>query len=392
MRSWHAPPWMKDVCISTTTRLLVTGFKTTGNVALDQNLAIYGCAMKNLPARRIGQTELEVSVLGLGGAPLGDLYERIPEERAVATLEIAYQRGIRFFDTAPLYGHGLSEHRLGHVLRSKPRADLVVSTKVGRWLRPERGELVDRGQFAGGLNFQTVYDYSYDGTMRALEQSYHRLGMDRVDIALIHDVDIWTHGSAEAYERRFREAMDGAYRALDELRRSGVVRVIGVGINEVAPCVRFAKEAAFDCFLLAGRYTLLEQNGLDDLSPLAEQHGFSLLLGGPFNSGILATGATPGAKYNYKPAPPAIIKQVARIEAVCKRHDVPLAAAAIQFPLGQPTIASIVTGAVSPFEVERNAAYVDMQIPRSLWDELKAEKLLAADAPVPVIRAARTGA
>jgi D-threo-aldose 1-dehydrogenase len=381
---------MKDVCISTTTRLLVTGFKTTGNVALDQNLAIYGCAMKNLPARRIGQTELEVSVLGLGGAPLGDLYERIPEERAVATLEIAYQRGIRFFDTAPLYGHGLSEHRLGHVLRSKPRADLVVSTKVGRWLRPERGELVDRGQFAGGLNFQTVYDYSYDGTMRALEQSYHRLGMDRVDIALIHDVDIWTHGSAEAYERRFREAMDGAYRALDELRRSGVVRVIGVGINEVAPCVRFAKEAAFDCFLLAGRYTLLEQNGLNDLFPLAEQHGFSLLLGGPFNSGILATGATPGAKYNYKPAPPAIIKQVARIEAVCKRHDVPLAAAAIQFPLGQPTIASIVPGAVSPFEVERNAAYVDMQIPRSLWDELKAEKLLAADAPVPVIRATRT--
>jgi D-threo-aldose 1-dehydrogenase len=383
---------MKDVCISTTTRLLVTGFKTTGNVALDQNLAIYGCAMKNLPARRIGQTELEVSVLGLGGAPLGDLYERIPEQRAVATLEIAYQRGIRFFDTAPLYGHGLSEHRLGHVLRSKPRADLVVSTKVGRWLRPERGELVDRGQFAGGLNFQTVYDYSYDGTMRALEQSYHRLGMDRVDIALIHDVDIWTHGSAEAYERRFREAMDGAYRALDELRRSGVVRAIGVGINEVAPCVRFAKEAAFDCFLLAGRYTLLEQNGLNDLFPLAEQHGFSLLLGGPFNSGILATGATPGAKYNYKPAPPAIIKQVARIEAVCKRHDVPLAAAAIQFPLGQPTIASIVPGAVSPFEVERNAAYVDMQIPRSLWDELKAEKLLAADAPVPVIRATRTGA
>ena len=343
--------------------------------------------MNSLPARRIGQTELEVSVLGLGGAPLGDLYERIPEERALATLETAYRRGIRFFDTAPLYGHGLSEHRLGHVLRSKPRTNLVVSTKVGRWLRPERGERVDRGQFVGGLNFQTVYDYSYDGTMRALEQSYQRLGMDRVDIALIHDVDIWTHGSAEAYERRFREAVDGAYRALDELRRSGVVRAIGVGINEVAPCVRFAKEAAFDCFLLAGRYTLLEQNGLDDLFPLAEQHGFSLLLGGPFNSGILATGATPGAKYNYKPAPPAIIERVARIEAVCKRHDVPLAAAAIQFPLGQPRIASIVPGAASPFEVERNATYVDLQIPRSLWDELKAEKLLAADAPVPMTQA-----
>lgn len=205
--------------------------------------------MNSLPARRIGQTELEVSVLGLGGAPLGDLYERIPEERALATLETAYRRGIRFFDTAPLYGHGLSEHRLGHVLRSKPRADLVVSTKVGRWLRPERGERVDRGQFVGGLNFQTVYDYSYDGTMRALEQSYQRLGMYRVDIALIHDVDIWTHGSAEAYERRFREAVDGAYRALDELRRSGVVGAIGVGINEVAPCVRFANSPADTHFL-----------------------------------------------------------------------------------------------------------------------------------------------
>ena len=234
--------------------------------------------MNRFQQRRIGRTDLQVSVLGLGGAPLGDLYERIPPDWALATLETAYWRGIRLFDTAPLYGHGLSEHRFGHVLRDKPRAEFVISTKVGRWLRPERSEQVDRGQFVGGLNFQTVYDYSYDGTMRALEQSYQRLGMDRIDIALIHDVDIWTHGSAEAYESRFRQAVDGAYRALDELRRSGVVRAIGVGINEVAPCVRFANEAAFDCFLLAGRYTLLEQNGLDDLLPLAEQQGFSCWL------------------------------------------------------------------------------------------------------------------
>jgi D-threo-aldose 1-dehydrogenase len=220
--------------------------------------------------------------------------------------------------------------------------------------------------------------------MRALEQSYQRLGMDRIDIALIHDVDIWTHGSVEAYESRFRQAVDGAYRALDELRRSGVVRAIGVGINEVAPCVRFANEAAFDCFLLAGRYTLLEQNGLDDLLPLAEQQGFSLLVGGPFNSGILATGATPGAKYNYKPAPEAILERVARIDVICQRHHVPLAAAAIQFPLGHPSIAAIVPGAVSPSEVERNADYIDLPIPQSLWDELKAGKLLAADARVPI--------
>lgn len=340
--------------------------------------------MSRFSARYIGRTGLKVGVLGLGGAPLGDLYERIPEERARETLETAYRRGIRLFDTAPLYGHGLSEHRFGHVLRNKPRADLAISTKVGRWLRPERSERVDRGQFAGGLNFQPVYDYSYDGTMRALEQSYQRLGMDRIDIALIHDVDIWTHGSAEAYDRRFREAMDGAYRALDELRRTGVVKAIGVGINEVAPCVRFAREGSFDCFLLAGRYTLLEQNGLDDLFLLAKRQGFSLLLGGPFNSGILATGATPGAKYNYKPAPTAIIERVARIETICERHEVPLAAAAIQFPLGHPDIASIIPGAVSASEVERNADYIDLPIPKSLWEELKAEKLLASDAPVPV--------
>jgi D-threo-aldose 1-dehydrogenase len=340
--------------------------------------------MSRFQQRRIGRTDLQVSVLGLGGAPLGDLYERIPPDRALATLETAYRRGIRLFDTAPLYGHGLSEHRFGYVLRDKPHAEFVISTKVGRWLRPERSDRVDRGQFVGGLNFQTVYDYSYDGTMRALEQSYQRLGMDRIDIALIHDVDIWTHGSGEAYERRFRQTMDGAYRALDELRRSRVVRAIGVGINEVAPCVRFANEAAFDCFLLAGRYTLLEQNGLDDLLPLAEQQGFSLLIGGPFNSGILATGATPGAKYNYKLAPEAILERVARIDVICQRHHVPLAAAAIQFPLGHPSIAAIVPGAVSPSEVERNADYIDLPIPQSLWDELKAEKLLAADARVPI--------
>jgi D-threo-aldose 1-dehydrogenase len=341
--------------------------------------------MTRFPARQVGRTGLKVGVLGFGGAPLGDLYERIPEERALATLETAWQCGIRLFDTAPLYGYGLSEHRFGHVLRNKPRANFMLSTKVGRWLRPERPERIDRGQFAGGLNFLPVYDYGYDGTMRALEQSYQRLGMDHIDIALIHDVDIWTHGSAEAYDQRFREAINGAYRALDELRRNGIVKAIGAGVNEVEPCVRFASEGAFDCFLLAGRYTLLEQKGLDDLFPLAEKQGFSFLLGGPFNSGILATGPIPGAKYNYQPAPPAIAERAARIASVCKRHDVPLAAAAIQFPLGHPNVASIVPGAVNPSEVERNADYISFPIPNGLWEELKAEKLLAADALVPLV-------
>ena len=341
--------------------------------------------MSRFPPRHVGRTALKVGVLGLGGAPLGDLYEHIPEDRALATLETAYGRGIRLFDTAPLYGHGLSEHRFGHALRDKPRADLVLSTKVGRWLRPERADRIERGSFVGGLNFKPVYDYSYDGTMRALEQSYQRLGMSEIDIVLIHDVDIWTHGSAEAYEQRFREAIAGAYRALDELRRSGVIKAVGVGVNEVAPCVRFANEGSFDCFLLAGRYTLLEQSGLDDLLPLAERQGFSLLLGGPFNSGILATGPTPAAKYNYRPAPPEIIERVKRIESICKRHEVPLGAAAIQFPLGHPNVASIIPGAVSPTEVERNADYMELRIPQALWNELKAEKLLVAEAPAPAL-------
>jgi len=340
--------------------------------------------MRAFPLRHVGRTALKVGVLGLGGAPLGDLYERIPESQARATLENTYSRGIRLFDTAPLYGHGLSEHRFGHVLRGKPRNEFVLSTKVGRWLRPERAEQIERGSFAGGLNFQPVYDYSYDGTMRALEQSYQRLGMSQIDIVLIHDVDIWTHGSAEAYDRRFREAIDGAYRALDELRRGDVIKAVGAGVNEIAPCIRFANEGLFDCFLLAGRCTLLEQNGLDDLLPLAERQGFSLLLGGPFNSGILATGATPGAKYNYQPAPIEIVERVKRIDAVCKRYEVPLAAAAIQFPLGHPSVASIIPGAVNAAEVERNTDYIKLPIPRALWDELKAENLLAADAPVPM--------
>jgi D-threo-aldose 1-dehydrogenase len=340
--------------------------------------------MTVLPTRRLGRTGLEVGILGLGGAPLGDFYERIPEERALATVEAAYRSGVRLYDTSPLYGHGLSEHRFGHVLRGKPRTDLVISTKVGRWLKPERPERIQRGWFTGGLNFQAVYDYSYDGAMRSLEQSYQRLGMNRIDIVLIHDVDIWTHGSAEAYDRRFAESMEGAYRALDELRRAGVIKAVGAGLNEVAPCVRYAREGDFDCFLLAGRYTLLEQNGLDDLLPLAEEKGFSVLLGGPFNSGILATGTIPDAKYNYKPAPPAIMERVARIEAVCGRHAVPIAAAAIQFPLGHPRIASIIPGAVSPSEAERNAGLMMLPIPLALWDELKAEGLLAAAAPLPL--------
>ncbi len=338
----------------------------------------------NIGTRRpLGRSRLETTILGFGGAPLGDLYDRLPEDDALQTVETAYAEGIRLFDTSPYYGLGLSEHRMGHVLRQKPRADFVLSTKVGRVLkRPEPGPK-ERGFFAGGLNFTAVYDYSYDGTMRSLEDSYQRLGFGQIDIALIHDVDVWTHGSAEAFDQRFRESMEGAYRALDELRSAGIVRAIGAGLNEVAPCVRFAQAGDFDCFMLAGRYTLLEQDGLDDLMPLADKKDFSILLGGPFNSGILATGAQPGARYNYVPAPPEILERVGRMEAICKAHDVPLAAAAIQFPLGHPRVASIVPGAVTADEVTSNRQLMETPIPSALWDDLKSEGLLFASAPVP---------
>lgn len=339
--------------------------------------------MAQLGTREIGRTGLEVPVLGFGGAPLGDIYARIPHAQAYAAVEKAWELGARLFDTAPLYGHGLSEHRIGHVLRDKPRDSYVLSTKVGRWLEPHDPRTLDRGQWAGGLNMRWTYDYTYDGTKRAIDQSFQRLGIERIDILLIHDLDIWSHGSREAYEHHLRIAMDGAYRVLDELRSQKVIRAVGIGVNETEPCVRFATHCDMDCFLLAGRYTLLEQGGLDDLLPLAERRQISFLLGGPYNSGILATGPVPGAKYNYKDAPPEIMERVRRIEAVCRRHGVPLAAAAIQFPLGHARVAAIIPGAVSAEEVAANHALMTHQIPADLWAELRHEGLLAAAAPVP---------
>jgi D-threo-aldose 1-dehydrogenase len=331
--------------------------------------------------RRLGTSKLEVTILGLGGAPLGDFYARLPEEEALATVEAAYARGVRLFDTAPLYGNGLSEHRFGHVLRRRPQHDFVLCTKVGRYLVPEAPAHIDRGLFTGGLNMRCVVDYSYDGTMRAVDQSFQRLGIERIDVLHIHDVDIWTHG--DAYEQRFREAMEGAYRALRRLRDEGTVGAIGVGVNETEPLMRFARAGDFDCFMLAGRYTLLEHTALDDLLPLCAEKGIGILIAGPYNSGILASGAVPGAKYNYRDAPPDIMDRVARIEAVCRRHNVPLPAAALQFPLGHPTVAAMVPGAVRPAEVERNIALMAHPIPSDLWAELKQEGLLRRDAPTP---------
>ena len=297
-------------------------------------------------------------------------------------MERAFELGINLLDTSPLYGHGLSEHRCGTAIRRVPRQDIVICTKVGRWMDPFHGRGAGSG-FVGGQPHRAVVDYSYDGTMRSVEQSLLRLGTDRLDLLLIHDVDVWTHG-ADAIEDRFREAMAGAYVALDRLRGEGVVAGIGIGVNEAEMCVRFAQAGSFDTMLLAGRYSLLEQPALEHFLPLAQQQGIGVMLGGVFNSGILATGPVSGAKYNYQDAPPEILAKVARIEGVCSAHGVALSTAALHFALGHPAVASVVLGAQNPQEVERNVAALSSEVPSALWTDLKAEHLLDADAPVPL--------
>jgi D-threo-aldose 1-dehydrogenase len=333
-----------------------------------------------LPTRPLGRTGILVSVLGFGCAPLGDLYEVLDDDTALRAIATAAEAGVTLFDAAPLYGHGLAEHRLGTVLKRLPRESFVLSTKVGRWLKPAPGGKSASSRYRGGLSFDLVVDYSYDGTMRALEQSLNRLAVPSIDIALIHDVDVWTHGK-DAIEQRFKEAMDGAYRALDELRRAGTIRAIGVGVNESAMCVRFANAGDIDAVLLAGRYSLLEQPALADFLPLAEKKRIGVMLGGVFNSGILATGPVEGAKYNYRPAPPEILDKVRRIEAVCRSHNVALPVAAMQFALRHPAVSSLVIGAVAPAEVTRNVAALTAQVPAALWSDLKREGLLDANVP-----------
>jgi D-threo-aldose 1-dehydrogenase len=334
-----------------------------------------------LPRRQLGRTGLDVSILGFGTAPLGDLFVRIPDAEAIATVERAFALGINLLDSSPLYGRGLAEHRCGTALRRVNRGDIVLCTKVGRWMDPFHAP-DDASGFVGGQPHCAVFDYSYDGTMRSVEQSLLRLGTDRLDLLLIHDVDVWTHGR-DAIEQRFREAMEGAYVALDRLRGEGVVKGIGIGVNEADMCVRFAKAGRFDTMLLAGRYSLLEQPALAEFLPLAERQGIGVMLGGVFNSGILATGAVSGAKYNYRDAPPEILDRVSRIEQVCAAHNTPLPAAALHFALGHPAVASLVLGGVAPQEVERNVAALSTNVPVALWRDLKAAHLLDAAAPVP---------
>jgi D-threo-aldose 1-dehydrogenase len=333
--------------------------------------------------RGLGSSRVQVSVLGFGGAPIGNLYAPTSDAQAVDAVAAAYDVGIRYFDTAPYYGHGLSERRMGDALRRRGREDYVLSTKVGRTLIPEAPERIEPGQFFQALPFRPQFDYSYDGVMRSMEDSLQRLGLHRIDVLLIHDVDAWTHKSPEATARRFREVMEGGYRALTKLRSEGVVGAIGCGLNEWQACERFAEAGDFDCFLLAGRYTLLEQESLDSLLPLCAKRRISIIIGGPYNTGILATGAVDGAYYNYAVAPPVVMKRVRRIEDVCRRHGVALATAALRFPLCHPAVACVIPGARSAAEVRCNVELFEAPVPDDLWSNLKREGLLRQDAPTP---------
>lgn len=330
--------------------------------------------------RRLGRSQVEVTRLGFGGAPLGNLFSVVAETAAEAALDAAWNAGWRYFDTAPLYGHGLGERRIGAFLKSKPRDAYRLSTKVGRLLVPQAGK-VDGGAYVEVPNVMPVYDYSRDGTLRSLEGSLERLGTGRIDILLIHDIDRFTHRDDQP--RRFKEAMDGAYPALAELRSQGVVGAIGLGVNDWTVAEDVARVADIDCVLLAGRYTLLEQEALASFLPLCVEKKISIVAGGVFNSGILATGPTPGAVYNYASAPPAILDRVAMLERVCKAHGVPLAAAALRFPFAHSAVATVVVGARAAAEVATNNALLAHPIPAALWGDLKAERLIAVDAPTP---------
>jgi D-threo-aldose 1-dehydrogenase len=331
----------------------------------------------------LGRTELEVTRLGFGGASIGGLFRYVEDDDAIATVRHAWDLGVRYFDTAPLYGYGASERRIGRALADQPRDGFVLSTKVGRLVRdvaaiaPDAD--VDR-QLRGGREdayyvvpseLRMVFDYSGDGVRRSIEESLERLGLDQIDIALIHDPD-----------DHWAEAIDGAWPALERLRADGVIRAVGAGMNQSAMLTRFVRETSMDAVLVAGRYTLLDQGALRDLLPACLERGVSVLVGGVMNSGVLVD-PRPGARFDYAPAPADVIERARRIGEVCSRHDVSLRAAAMQFPMAHPAVASLVAGVRSVDHLDEYPALLAQPIPTDLWAELRHEGLIVAGAPVP---------
>ncbi len=332
--------------------------------------------------KRVGSTSLTLPAFGFGSAHLGELYAKVDEADSRATLDAAWDAGVRFYDTAPWYGRGLSEHRIGGFLRTRPRDDFKITTKVGRQLvRPQNPATFDRSPWTGGLNFEVLWDYSYDGIMRSYAQALQRLALDTVDALVIHDLDEAFHG--EHFAARQKDLRDSGIKALQELKKAGDIRAYGMGINTDAALEEVASQVELDFCLVAMPYTLLDQRSLHRGMAALERRGVSVIIGAPFASGILVTGSAGPAHYGYATAPAEIQAKVRGIEAVCAAHGVSLPAAALQFVLAHPLVVSVIPGATRPKEVVENVAAVSAPIPAAFWADLKAQKLIDPDCPVP---------
>lgn len=329
------------------------------------------------------RSPINLSQLGFGGAPLGNLYRKIEDSDAQATLDAAWDAGIRYFDTAPQYGLGRSEMRVAEALARFDPDQVSLSTKVGRILEDCEPEDVTPEAFVDVPQKRIVFDFTYDGIMRSYDDSIARLKTDRIDMLFLHDIDAGTHGQAFEDNNLRQLFSEGGYRALSELREADKISAIGAGVNTWQICARLLSEADFDGFLLAGRYTLLEQDPLDTFLPLCIERDVGIILGGPYNSGILATGAIEGARYDYAPAPEEILQRVRALNDVCVAHDTPLIAAALQFPLGHPAVKSVIPGASSPDEVRQNVEIFETPIPDALWSDLKSQGLIRQEAVTP---------
>ncbi len=329
-----------------------------------------------MKTRRIGSTALEVTEVSFGGAALGGLYRACPREQAMETLEAAWDSGIRYFDVAPWYGLGLAERRFGDFLRDKPEREWVLSTKVGRLLRPVPTGTVPDYSYVNPLSFDADYDYSYDGIMRSVEFSYARLGLNRIDILYVHDLGGYTHGSAKnaVLQKQF---LDTGIKALDELKSSGAIKAFGLGVNEIPVCLDVMRNADIDCILMAGRYTLLDRSAVAELLPLCRKKGTSLVVGGVFNSGILATGPVPGSHFDYMPATDDVLAKVGGMERIAAKHGVSLAAPALQFPLRDPLVSSVLIGTAKASSLTRNMELFEPALPDSIFPEFDSLTLVA---------------
>ena len=340
--------------------------------------------MNNIPQREIGRTGTLVSEFGLGTAPLGDLFDVLNEERAQGVLQAAWDVGVRLYDTSPFYGNGKSEHRVGHFLRQQQREDYVLSTKVGRVFRPVHDlASFDPGPFVGALPFEFTVDYSYDGIMRSFEDSLQRLSLPSIDLLVIHDLDFYFHETEARVSAYLTQLFTSGWRALDELRRHGLVKGVGAGINELGMIPRFLDLVDLDFFLVAYGYNLLTQEMQEEEFGLCEENNISIIVGAVFASGILATGAVPGAHYFYAPASPEIMEKTNRIERICQRYETPLPCAALQFLLANPIVAAIIPGAIEVMHVQSNFDLLQRPVPAELWSALKSEGLLREDVPTP---------